>query len=174
MDAPWIAIAEIQAPHGVRGGLRIRPLGSFPERFRPGVAVRLASEPERARRIERVRPHRGALVIKVEGIDDRSAAEALRGVRLVVPPADRHPLPPGSYYVDDLRGLRVVTSTGREMGVVVDVEPNPAHDLFVVRLDHGGRALVPAVRALVRLEPEHGRLVVEDIPGLLTDAEGRP
>ena len=173
MDGPWIAIGQVVAPHGVRGEVRVRPFGAFPERFRPGLAVRLSTQPDRELRVRRARVHQGAVILALDGVADRNAAERLRGVRLLVAPEDRHPLPPGHFYVDDLRGLRVVSDAGREVGVVVDVEANPANDLLVVEGAGGTRVLVPLVRALARVELDQGRVVVSDLPGLLPEPEGQ-
>ncbi|HEX6990123.1 MAG TPA: ribosome maturation factor RimM [Bacillota bacterium] len=167
MDDPWVAVGQVLAPHGIRGEVRVRSFGAFPERFRPGLTLRLAAGPDRRLRVRRVRLHGDTVILAFEGVTDRGAAERLRGQRLLVARAERHPLPPGRYYVDDLRGLPVVTGDGRAAGRVVDVEVNPANDLLVVETAGGERALVPLVRALVHIDLEQGRIVVEDLPGLL-------
>lgn len=170
MAGPWIAIGQVLAPHGVKGAVRVRPFGSFPERFQPGITVRLDTDTARPLRVTSARVHGDTVILTVAGIDDRDAAERLRGRRLVVAAGERHPLPPDHYYVDDLRGLPVMTSGGRRVGVVQDVEANPANDLLVVARDEGERVLVPLVRALVRIDMAGGRIVVDDLPGLLPGA----
>jgi len=77
----------------------------------------------------------------------------------------------------DYRGLRpadvaVVDRDGRERGRVADVIPGAAHDLLAVELADGGRALVPAVAALVTVELQARRVLVDALPGLLDAGHG--
>ncbi|HEY8450166.1 MAG TPA: ribosome maturation factor RimM [Bacillota bacterium] len=169
MDEPWVAIAEVVAPHGVRGEVRARPLGSHPERFRPGVRVRVSHREGPTLEIRSARPSRGDVLLRFVGIDDRNQAERLRRTRLLVPRSERFPLPEHSYYVDDLRGLPVLTKDGWTIGKLKDVLPNPAHDLFVVALAGGGEVLIPAVRALVHVDLREGCIRVDPPPGLLPE-----
>lgn len=104
------------------------------------------------------RPHQGRHVVRFEGVDGRDAAEALRGVELRAAPMHVE----GALWVHELVGARVVTVTGRRIGTVVDVEPNPASDLLVLE----GGALVP-VRFVTAFEPHV--LVTVDIPDGLVD-----
>lgn len=171
MSSDLIAIGIVTAVHGVAGYVRVLALGSFPERFRSGMQVRLSSNLGEVVSVEDVKIYGTVLLLKLAGVEDRETAENLRGCSLLVPKTDRYPLPADTYYVDDLLGLRVVTKDGRAVGSVVDVEPNPANDLLVVALDAGGHALIPAVRALATVEIERGRVVVDAIPGLLPVGE---
>lgn len=104
------------------------------------------------------RPHQGRHVVRFEGVDSRDAAETLRDVELRAAPMHVE----GALWVHELVGARVVTVTGRGIGTVVDVEPNPASDLLVLE----GGALVP-VRFVTAFEPRV--LVTVDIPDGLVD-----
>lgn len=168
MTAPErVAIGEIVRPHGVRGEVRVRPLTAHPERFLHLEEVYVEGVP---RRVRAARVAAGDVILALEGCHDRDAAALLRGRLLEVDAPRVHPLPEGEYYWFQLCGLRVFTTEGRRVGRVVDVEPNPAHDLLVVE-EEGARPrrfLIPAVRALVaEVDLEGGRLVVRNIPGLL-------
>lgn len=155
------------APHGVRGELRVLPSTDVPRRFRPGLRVYVDPGPGWTT-VESARPFRGGLwLVRLEGVGDRGAAEALRGASLRVRRRDRAPLPPGTYYTLDLLGWPVTTPDGAAVGRLADVHRYPGHDLFEVELHGGGRALVPAVRALVRIDEGARRIVVEPLPGLL-------
>jgi ribosomal 30S subunit maturation factor RimM len=65
----------------------------------------------------------------------------------------------------------VVDRQGRERGRVVDVVPGAAHDLLSVELPGGASALVPAVAALVTVDLQAGRVLVDAVPGLLGEPE---
>ena len=118
---------------------------------------------DRGLTLERARPSPRGIALKFAGIDDRSAAERLRGEYLEVAAAAVASLPEGSYYHWQLVGLEVVSLDGRPLGKIVDVQEYPANDVYVVR---GGAAetLVPAIREVVReVDLEAGRMVV-DLP----------
>lgn len=155
--------------HGIAGEVRVRPFGSFPERFKPGVEVRISGS-DRIVRIERARSKGDEVLLKLSGVDDRDAAMALRGRRLLVAPEDRFPLPDGVYYVDDLRGTQVKTRSGRRIGVVRDILDNPANDIFVVDLDSGEQILIPGVKEFITVNLDSGEVIVDPIPGLLPEA----
>jgi len=76
--------------------------------------------------------------VRFEGIDDRTAAEALRGKLLTGDPVDTVN---GELWVHELIGEDVVTDDGTALGAIMAVEANPAHDLLV--LPHG--RLIPIV-----------------------------
>lgn len=166
-DQPDIAVGRVVAPHGIRGEVRVQPWTDVPDRFRPGLRVFVHPGPGWTV-VRAARPFRGGLwLLRLEGVETRDAAESLRGARLLVRREDRAPLPEGHFYTLDLLGWPVVTPDGTPVGRLRDVHRNPAHDLLEVELDAGGRALVPAVRALVAIEPEARRIVVQPVPGLL-------
>lgn len=169
---PDIAVGRIVAPHGIRGEVRVQPWTDVPDRFRPGMRVYVHPGPGWTE-VESARPFRGGLVlVRLRGVGDRAAAEALRGARLLIRREDRAPLPEGAHYTLDLLGWPVTTPDGVQVGRLRDVLRMPAHDLFEVELSTGGRALVPAVRALVRIDEAERRLVVEPVPGLLEPTAG--
>src|SRR5690606_33128124 len=109
--------------------------------YLPAVAGRKAHD------VERARPHGGLFIVKLAGVSDRDAAEALRGVLVQVPREDAVPLPEGSYYVFDLVGCDVVTTEGTLLGQIADVLQTGANDVYQVRDDTTGKEiLLPAVK----------------------------
>jgi 16S rRNA processing protein RimM len=89
---------------------------------------------------------------------------------LSIPRAAARPLAPDEFWSHQLVGLVVFDREGTRRGVVDDVLPGTAHDLLSVRLDGGAAVLVPAVAALVTVELDAGRVVVDAVPGLLDPA----
>lgn len=166
------AIGEITAPQGVRGEVRVMLLTDFPDRFTSLREVWLG-EPRNAKvAVESTRPHKGFILVKLRGVDDRSQAESLRGVRLEVEDQDLVPLKPGEYYVHQLQGCQVITTGGRSLGVLVDVKRTGANDVWVVQGEpqrgESAEVLIPALKDVVReVDLEARRLVVEPLPGLL-------
>jgi 16S rRNA processing protein RimM len=171
-----LVVGRVLRPHGVRGELAVEVLSDAPDRFSPGAEL-AAGDPDgpgplRPVTVTAARLHLGRLLLRLEGVEDRDAAGGLRGALLSIPAEDARPLADDEYWPHQLVGLAVVDRQGRERGRVADVLPGAAHDLLAVALPAGGSVLVPAVAALVTVELEAGRVLVDDLPGLLDPPTG--
>lgn len=166
-----MVVGRILRPHGLRGELVVQVLSDAPERFAPGAAVAAgdpeAGDPLRTLEVSSARLHQGRMLLRFAGVDDLEAAEPLRGSLLTIPLEAARELDAGEFWRHQLVGLAVVDAEGTDRGVVSDVLPGAAHDLLEVRRPDGATALVPAVAALVEVELEAGRVVVQALPGLL-------
>src|SRR5260370_7674447 len=146
----WVVIGEVVGVFGVHGEIKVRPLTDFPERFERTRTIYLG-EHHTPRAVERAHQHKNMVLLKLAGVTDPAAAEALRGTALAVPAVELQPLEADRFYVHDVIGLRAQHVNGRPLGTITDVLPGPGHDLFVVH-DAGGQAdvLVPAVKAFIK------------------------
>ena len=172
MPAPArMVVGRVLRPHGVSGELLVEVLSDAPERFAPGVAV-TAGDPDsggplRPLEVSGARVHQGRMLLRFAGVTDRDAADPLRGNLLSIPAEAARELGADEFWRHQLVGLAVVDAEGNHRGVVSEVLPGAAHDLLEVRRPDGVTVLVPAVAALVAVELEAGRVVVQAIPGLL-------
>ena len=163
--AERVAVGRINAPWGVRGHVKVTALTSNPERLAIGSRVFVAGEPRTIRDVKRPR---GFPCILFEGITGTDAANRLRGALIEIDEADLPPLPEDVYYVHDLVGLRVVTSTGDEIGTLEDVLETGSNDVYVVRRPGQKDVLVPAIDGvLLEVDLEGGVVTIEAVPGLL-------
>lgn len=127
--------------------------------FSPGAALRCeGADGSSTLRVTGVRPHKGRLLIRAEGIDDADAAQRYAGAVLYAP-RDSVDVAADEYLDADLVGCRVVGVDGREYGNVDSVEHYPASDMLIV-----GKTMVPMVRAHVRDIDLTARLIVIDPP----------
>lgn len=141
-------VGVIRRPHGVRGEVLVAAETDNPARFRPGQRVQVEGVGERA--VVSVRGAPGALLLRLEGIEDRAAAEQLRGRELRVPIAEARAAAQG-YLWADLVGLRVEDDEGHELGTLVEVLRTGGEvDIFVVRDAAGRELLLPALESVVR------------------------
>jgi 16S rRNA processing protein RimM len=165
-----VSIGRILAPHGVHGELKVELLTDFPERFERGARVWLRGQPTR---IEASRPQGRSVLLKLEGIADRAAADAVRGEELLLP--QPKPLPDEDvFYQHDIVGLAVETAAGEALGKVESIFSTGANDVFVVR-GAQGELLLPAIEDVVKqIDLESGRVIVELLPGLEFTPTSKP
>jgi 16S rRNA processing protein RimM len=135
-----VLIAQIGAAHGVRGEVRLKAFTEDPL----DVASYGPLETEDGRRveIEAARPAKEVLVVRLKGVADRNAAEALKNQRLYV---SRDKLPPpddDEFYYADLIGLSAVTAEGAAFGVVKAVHNFGAGDLIEIEPTGGGETVM--------------------------------
>jgi 16S rRNA processing protein RimM len=176
VDAPArLVVGRVVRPHGVHGEVLVQILTDAPERFSAGAKL-AAGDPDDPPatglldlEIVAARLHQGRMLLRLAGYEDRDAVERLRGLLLSIPLEEARPLEDDEFWPHQLVGLEVVDQEGRRRGVVAEVLPGAAQDLLAVRRPDGGTALVPAAAALVTVELEAGRVVVQALPGLLEE-----
>lgn len=167
----WVPLAVVGRAHGVRGELRAHPfsedsdlLGQVDE-----VLVRFVDGPRRGEAhevsLDSVRPGNDALLVKLHGVDDRDAADEVRGAQLCVRRADFPPLEEGEFYACDVVGAEVVLD-GEVVGFVESLQTYPTVDLLVV-VARGGRYEIPLVDGYVdRVDVDAGKVVLRTLDGL--------
>jgi 16S rRNA processing protein RimM len=151
-----IALAAVAGAHGVRGELRLKLFSDSAESLSRQKKLYVGGV---ERRLLSVRDAAKMAVARVEGINDRSAAEALRGSLVEV---DRSALPPleeGEYYFADLIGLPAYDREGHPIGIVVAVENYGAGDLLEIEREDGVRSLVPFKSEIADLQD--GKIVLD-------------
>ena len=160
-----ILLGRIAGPHGIQGNVVIETYTGEPQ----GIAAYGPLETEDGTRqlvvsIVRVTP-KGVIAL-VEGVSDRTAAEALKGLKLYI---DRDRLPAateGEFYQTDLVGLKAEDRNGQCFGTVVAVQNYGAGDLLEIRLEGKRKTeLVPFTDAFVPLIDVAGGRVVVVLPG---------
>jgi len=163
-----VVVARVGKAHGLRGEVTVQVLTDDPdERFVPGATFMTEPADAGPLVLRSARDNNGILLLGFEHTDDRSGAEALRGIKLLAEAlgddGDEQ-----TWYERDLVGLRVVTVAGVEVGEVTALESRPAQDLLVLRLTDGREALVPFVTAIVpEVDIQGGRVVLDPPAGLL-------
>ncbi|NGO73061.1 ribosome maturation factor RimM [Streptomyces boncukensis] len=169
-----LVVARIGRAHGIKGEVTVEVRTDEPE-LRLGPGARLATDPSSAGplTVAEGRVHSGRLLLRFEGVRDRTAAEALRNTLLIaeVDPEER-PEDPEEFYDHQLADLDVVTREGAAVGRVEEVAHPPGQDLLVVRREDGGELLVPFVHEIVpEVDLAEQRIVIDPPPGLLGEDE---
>jgi 16S rRNA processing protein RimM len=167
-----LTVGRVMKAHGLTGEVVVEVRTDDPEiRFAPGAALRAKGSDDHERNyvIEAARVHGGRLLVRLDGVADRNAADALRGSRFIIDSGDLPPIEePDTYYDHQLEGLRVRTTAGRDIGTVAEVLHTAAGELLAVNRDEAGELLVPFVSAIVTSVSLDARTVEIDPPeGLL-------
>jgi 16S rRNA processing protein RimM len=127
-----LRVAQVLRSHGVHGEVRVEPCGGDWTRFKPGTRVEI----EDGSRVLTVRTSRqgpgNAALLGFDEITNPNDADRLRTLYLCVDTDAARPLADGEWFVWQLVGLRVLNTTGAEVGVVEDVEAGVGNDVLVI------------------------------------------
>lgn len=167
----YLAVGLVIGAHGVRGELKVEILTEDPRRFRLLRRVFLGPEGQEPAPwpLKSYRMHKGRLLLQLEGCDNRTIAESMRGYLVQVPLEEAIPLNEGEYYEHQILGLDVWTEAGEYLGQVVEILYTGANDVYVIQDPESRRPeiLIPAIQDVVlAVDLAAGRLVVRPIEGL--------
>ena len=167
-----IKIAQIVNAVGLKGEVKVYNYSDVRERFEELDEIIVSEKKlETPRKIKGVRYQGNMVILKLEDIDDRTAAEKLKGADLYITEADLRELPEDTFYVRDLIGMKVVDEgIYGEIGILKDVLQNTSQDIYVVRTDDGRDILIPAVKDFIKsVDQEKGIIITTLIPGFLDE-----
>ncbi|MDX3712943.1 ribosome maturation factor RimM [Streptomyces europaeiscabiei] len=167
-----LVVARIGRAHGIKGEVTVEVRTDEPElRLAPGAVLFTDPASTGPLTIETGRVHSGRLLLRFEGVRDRSAAEALRNTLLIaeVDPEDL-PEEEDEYYDHQLMDLDVVTKDGTEVGRIIEISHLPSQDLFIVERPDGSEVMIPFVEKIVtEIDLTEQRAVIDPPPGLIDD-----
>jgi len=169
-----LVVGRVVKAHGIGGEVVVDVRTDDPyERFAPGSTLRARARDKTERRlvVDSMREHSGRLLVRLEGVASRDAADALRGSLFVVDVADLPPIEdPDEFYDHQLEGLLVRTTSGLDVGAVAEVLHTAAGEILAVRPTEGDgpEILVPFVSAIVTaVSLEDGVVEIDPPEGLL-------
>ena len=168
LPADAIEVGRIADAWGIKGFFKVIPYSASPEALfsskrwfllppepRPGVAVKSAVPLFTGCQLLKVRSakeHSDTVVVQADGVDDRSTAELLRGVRIFVARSSFPTAEKDEFYWVDLMGLAVVNREGVRIGIVKDLIATGPQTVIVIEADIEGKkveTLIPFVSVYV-------------------------
>lgn len=166
----YLEAGKIVRTHGVRGELCVEPWADSADFLRQVKRFWFDGKGERDAGLLSSRVHKGQLLVKLEGVDTVEQADALRGRILFLDRGDVK-LEEGRYFLQDILGLRTVDGeTGREYGVLKEVLPTGANDVYRIVDGAGKEYLFPAVPHMVKkIDVEAGVIELLPIPGIFDE-----
>ena len=173
-----ILVADIGAAHGIRGAVKLRLYTQNPHLIF-SHPLYLDETGDETIRLLMDKVTNTAVLVRIEGVNDRTAAEKWRGASLYL---DRNLLPEpddDEYYYEDLKGLTVLSTDGTQIGSVVDVENFGASDLLNIKPTAGSEFYIPFTPDYVPVvDMDAGTLTIQNYtvfaglePDTNTDAE---
>jgi len=146
-------IGIITKPQGIRGEMRVLPTTDDPTRFSLllGEEVFINNTPYT---LTGARQQKGIVIIKLDGLNDRTMVESLVENKIYIPEEKALPLGENEYYIRDLIGLRVQTFENenmekKEIGVISRVFNTNANDVYVIEALEGDNFMIPAIKDVV-------------------------
>lgn len=173
MDNQRVSLGRIGKAHGVKGGFRVWPYADNHERLGDLKRVTLHYR-DRTMPVDvtEVRLGQGFVILWTRQFETPEDVRPWIGGDLEIEASERIALPEGQYFHDQIIGLKVRTTEGRDVGEIVRVIDGPANDVYVCA-DGAREHLIPAVDQFVRsIDIEAGVMTIATIPGLLADDEG--
>lgn len=171
MSRRYVPVAEVARPHGVHGELRLRLYNPSSDLLlrRPAIRLKLPNGETRDASIKAARAANKAVLVTFAGVEDRDAAEALRGAEVLVPRDVFPPAEDGEFYTCDLEGARVImASTGEEIGRVSGVQSYPTCDALVIERAERDAIEVPLVDTYVAsVDVAKGLVEITTLEGIL-------
>lgn len=169
----YLTLGKIVSSHGLKGALKVYSLSDFPDRFLELEELYLFTDPDATTakgpfRVEEAQPYKGrTFLIYLEGIEDRTAADAYAKLYVGLPIEQAAELPEDTFYARDLIGFAVVDTAGQPLGEVSQLIQSH-QDLIVLKTPAGTEHWIPFVKELVpEVDIAGQRLVVAPIEGLL-------
>jgi 16S rRNA processing protein RimM len=164
-----LLIGVIVAPFGVRGQVKVRAYTEQIEHLQRRVHEVYVGPERRTYALKDVIEHKqGLLIVSLDGVTTRTAAEELRGAEVAIRERDAAPLEEGEYFLHQLYGLTVVAEDGAEIGRVREVLETGANEVLIVARPGQPDVLLPLIHDVVQdLDIAGGRVVVRLIEGLI-------
>lgn len=161
----YLVIGRVVRPHGIKGEVLVAIETDDAQRFARLERVFLGDTALPVG-VQKVRPHKGGVILSLRGVTTRNQAETLRGQWVKIPASEAIPLAEDEFFVFQIVGLTAVTTTGTVIGQVEDVLFTGANDVYVVRTPEG-ELLLPAIADVVQhVDLAAGQIVVTIPPGL--------
>ncbi|WP_066880746.1 ribosome maturation factor RimM [Dechloromonas denitrificans] len=159
-----VVLGRLADPYGIRGWLKLHAFGDDPLDWAQMPVWWISRDGEQWREcgLKSLKVHGNGLVVLLDGVDDRTAAEALKGVLVGAPQAALPATEEDEFYWGDLIGLEVINTADERLGKVVGLLETGANAVLRVLGDDDVEHLVPFVAAVVlAVDKEAGRIRVE-------------
>ena len=165
----YFKIGIITSSHGVRGEMKVFPTTDDTRRFKKCREVYVEDKTGLVMyEVESARVSPDKVLLKLKGIDTPEEAVKLRQRGIFVDREHAVKLSKDEYFIADLIGLDVINEDGDRIGVIEEVLPTGANDVYQIAMDDGRELLLPAIKdCILEVNVEQGFMRVHVLDGLL-------
>ena len=165
----YFRVGVITSAHGLSGEVNVFSTTDEPEMFRKWKTLLLDQKGQRREiGLKGARFFKQMAILRLEGIEDRDAAERMKGAELWIHRSQAKPCGENENFIADLIGLTVVTDEGEQIGTCTNVLQTGANDVYEVTDGKGRQILFPAIpQCILKVDLEAGVMTVHPLPGLL-------
>lgn len=163
-----LQVGVISTTHGIGGEVKVFPTTDDNKRFKKLKTVKLDTGRELLDlEIQGVKFFKQMVILKFKGLDSINDIEKYKGKSLYVTREHAVKLEKDEYFIADLIGLKVLLEDETEFGVLEDVLPTGANDVYVVQSKEHGQVLLPAIKdCVLEVKPEEGFIKIRPMKGL--------
>lgn len=165
----YFSVGKIIGTRGIKGELKVESWTDCLEDFCliKKIFISLDDSPLD---ISEMRIHKSHVLMKLNSIDDRNAAESFVG-KILYSYREDIPLDKDRYFIEDLKGCNVIDcNTDKIYGVLKDVMNTGASDIYVIVDDSGNEYLVPIIEGTVKnIDLELNQIHINPIRGVFDD-----
>ncbi len=160
-ESKRILIGEIATAHGIKGFVKVRSFAED-ETLLEHQPLFTDEEADKTISIKLKNALKGDWVAEVKGVADRNEAERLRGTKLYINREDLPEADDGEYYIEDMKGMKIVDGQGKEIGTLLAVENFGASDLLDIKPPSGASFYLPFTdQTVTNVDIEAGVITVE-------------
>ena len=157
-------IGKIVNTFGIKGEVKVLPYTENIEQFKKIKKIYISNKEVK---LQSVKYHKNTVILKLEGIDDMTSAENLRGSIIEIE-RSKEKLPKDTYYIADLIGLDVYTDEGNLLGKLEDIYNTGANDIYTVRTEDDKQILLPSIKEVIKeIDIENKKIIVHILKGLI-------
>ena len=165
----YVPLASVARPHGVTGELKLKLFNEETTMLVKNQRVRLRFPDGRTEdtSLSAVRRVNKGLLVRLTGVDDRNAAEQMRGVDICVRRDALPEVEEGEFYAFDIEGASAETVDGTRIGTVRKLESYPTCDVLIIDVEGAPSVEVPLTEDYIAaIDVEAHRIVVRTLDGL--------
>lgn len=168
MPDDFLKMGVVGRPHGIKGEISLDWQGDHTPAPGDSLWLRQGDKEPAPYIISGARQNKGRLLLTLKNIEDRTAAEALKGAQALLRRADVPPPAQDEEFLADLIGCRVFSTNGEELGVLDHLEFPAGHMIWSVIDPSGKEILFPAREEFIdSLDTARGEIIINPPDGLL-------
>jgi len=163
----FVVIGKALKPFGIRGEIKVKVFTESLEAFEKSSVLIFGETPLK---VESIRPHKGCVLVALEGVQTPEQADELSGSLVKTEQENLPGKEEDEYYWFELIGMKVSTVDGRDLGEITRITATGANDVIHVDGTYG-EVLLPMIEDVVlEVDVEQKKMVVDPLEGLIADA----